>query len=130
VTTPPPSLAVLPVTVQLISVVAPLSYRPPPLPETELPVMVSLVRLSESGPPLAMPPPLTATFPEIVLPTTDRLLLKLSLGLSLMIAPPAPVLAALLENLELLTATEPHSLPMAPPSGAEFPVNVSSVTVT
>ncbi len=33
-------------------------------------------------------------------------------------------------NSELLTATEPHSLPMAPPSGAEFPVNVSSVTVT
>ena len=47
-----------------------------------------------------------------------------------MIAPPAPVLAVLLENVELLTATEPHSLPMAPPYGAEFPVIESSVTVT
>ena len=60
---------------QLVSVVVPLLYRPPPLPVAELPAMVSLVRLSVSGPPLAMPPPLTAAFPEIVLPTTDRLLL-------------------------------------------------------
>ena len=78
---PPPLAAEFPVMVQLISVVVPLSYRPPPLAVTELPVMVSLVRLSVSGPLLAMPPPLTAAFPEIVLPTTDMLLVKSSLGL-------------------------------------------------
>ena len=47
VNAPPPLPAVLPVTLQLVSVVVPnpAVSRPPPLPVAELPLTVQLVRL-------------------------------------------------------------------------------------
>ena len=43
--------AELPETVHAVSIAVPLLYKPPPMPVAELPAMVSLVRLSVSGPP-------------------------------------------------------------------------------
>src|SRR4051794_6490365 len=53
---PPPPVAVLPVTVQLVTVIVPSElYRPPPLPSAELPVMVQPA--SETWPPAWYTPP-------------------------------------------------------------------------
>src|SRR5262249_12800459 len=66
---PPMPVAVLPLTVQLVSVAVPLLARPPPLALAELPLMVQLV--SVAVPRLYRPPPTNALPPVIVSPERD-----------------------------------------------------------
>src|SRR5690242_8259782 len=88
---PPPKLAELPLTVQLLSVaVPPLLCMPPPLP-VELPLTVQSVSVTVAPAPLNRPPPRSAAALLLTAQLTSVVLPRLSTPAPASAAPPVMI---------------------------------------
>ena len=130
---PPPSLAVLPVTLLLLSVsVALVLKMPPPSSPAVLSLTVLLLTVSLAGkwgspPELTIPPPSRMTPATVVFPMTV-LLLTVTVPPWLEMPPPkSPPWLSL--TVLLLTVSLPEALKM-PPASPLLPVTVLLLTVT
>src|SRR5215510_9145647 len=125
---PPPSKAVLPDSVLLVTVSRPARFKmPPPSLTARLPDRVLFVIVSV--PKFAMPPPSLAELPDRVLLVIVSVPPKLPMPPPSPGTPPTPM-AELPDTVLLVTVSVPPSLRMPPPLGAELRDRVLLVIVS